>query len=228
MHTHTFKARRVTGLGFQAMAPLEAIMVWHTARCLLLIHGPISCLHTSAYRCRPAWLQANKLDCVPDICNPALLLTKAGSTLAYVGHLSFITQIPIGSCGWATFEYVTVISAGEFHMWFSRSSDTISTQMRSIYIYIYIMHSEIGLHVRIKMKRDFVRSSDLNDIFRRINMQDQMYCYSLPRLSVTQTTWKHIIVSKLCLCQVGLHQLYQLHYCLHHSNIVNPCWDGRQ
>lgn len=38
------------------------------------------------------------------------------------------------------------------------------------------MHSEIGLHVRIKMKRDCVRSSDLNDIFRRINMQDQMYC----------------------------------------------------
>lgn len=39
MHTHTFKVRWVTGLGFQAMAPLEAIMAWHTAIWLLLIHG---------------------------------------------------------------------------------------------------------------------------------------------------------------------------------------------
>ena len=37
------------------------------------------------------------------------------------------------------------------------------------------MYSEIGLHVRIKMKRDCVRS-DLNDVFRRINIRDQTYC----------------------------------------------------
>lgn len=125
IHTCTFKARWVTGLRFQAVAPLEALMAWHTAICLLLIHGPISCLHTSAYRCWPAQLQANKLDSIPDICNPALLLTKVGSTVSYVGHLSFITQIPIGLCGGATFEYVTVISAEAFRLWFSRGSNPI-------------------------------------------------------------------------------------------------------
>lgn len=84
------------------------------ARSNILIHGPISWLHTSAYRCRPARLQANKLDCSPDICNPAPVLTKVGSTLSYVGRLTFITQIPVGLCGGATFGCVAVISAA-FH-----------------------------------------------------------------------------------------------------------------
>lgn len=137
-------------------------MAWHTAICLLLIHGPISCMHTPAYRCRPARLQANKLDCVPDICNPALLLTKVGSTLSYVGHLSFITQIPIELCGGATFEYGTVISAGAFHMWFSLSSNSISSQ--NAFNTFFIMYSEIELHVRIKMRRDCVESN-LMDAF---------------------------------------------------------------
>lgn len=132
-HKHTFKARWVAGLRFQAMAPPEAIMAWHTAICLLLIHGTISCLHTSAYRCRPARLQANKLDRVPYMCNPALLLTKVGSTLSYVGHLGFITQIPNGLCGGATFEYVTVTSARAFHMWFSRSSNPIYSHVLFCY-----------------------------------------------------------------------------------------------
>lgn len=43
-----------------------------------------------------ARLQANKLDCAADICNPALLLTKVESAPSYVDHLSFITQIPSG------------------------------------------------------------------------------------------------------------------------------------
>lgn len=101
------------------------------ARSNILIHGPISWLHTSAYRCWPARLQANKLDCIPDICNPALLLTKVGSTLSYVGHLSFITQIPIGLRGGATFDCVAVISAGSFHMWFSGSCSPTSSQTLS-------------------------------------------------------------------------------------------------
>lgn len=97
------------------MAPLEAIMAWHTAICLLLIHGPISCLHTSGYQYRPAQLKANRLDYAPYIGSPALLLTKVGSLLSYVGHLSFITQIHIRLHGGGTFEYVTILSVVVFH-----------------------------------------------------------------------------------------------------------------
>ena len=36
-------------------------MARHPAICLSLIHGPISCWRTSAYRCWPVHLQRNKL-----------------------------------------------------------------------------------------------------------------------------------------------------------------------
>lgn len=48
----------------------------------------------------PVLSQANKQGRVPmHNRNPALLLTKVGSGPAYVAHLSFITQIPVGLRG---------------------------------------------------------------------------------------------------------------------------------
>lgn len=132
IHTHTFKARWVTGLRFQAMVPLESIMAWHTAIWLLLIHGPISCLHTPVYQHRPAQLKASKLDCAPYVGSLALLSTKAGSLLSCAGHLGFITQIPIRLRGGGTSEYVTILSAVAFHVHFDRISNFISSQMLSI------------------------------------------------------------------------------------------------
>lgn len=127
-HAHTLKVKWVAVHRFRATAPPEAIMAQRSAICILLIHGPISCLHTSAYRCRSFHLRANKLDCIPDMCNTALLITKVESSQSEVGHLGFITQIPIGLHGGATFEYVTLISARAFHTRLSSSSSSISSR----------------------------------------------------------------------------------------------------
>lgn len=100
MQAYTFKSRDgLTGLGFRAMAPLEAITAPHAAVCLLFNSWANFMLahHQRIDADLRGYKQIN-WTCVPDICNPALLFNEGGEHAVLCGPFKFHYSNPPSDC----------------------------------------------------------------------------------------------------------------------------------